>query len=82
MGDIAEIIPLINSNSGLNVESIKEKEMNDPFIKRFRVKKSLILLAVNECGDIYYWDSNDGRVYICFSADENENGMEIPYYIC
>lgn len=94
MGDItgiADIIPVITNEiihgikSEFSVECIKENELNEPYDKwvgHLRIKTNLIPLAINEGGDIYYWDSNDGKVYISFNADEDENGMEIPYYVC
>lgn len=30
----------------------------------------------------YYRDSNDGKVYISFNANEDEDGLEIPYFVC
>lgn len=47
-----------------------------------RVRNNFIPLAGDQGSDIYYWDSNDGKVYISFNDDEDENGLEIPYYVC
>ena len=87
---IHEMIPIINTplnkwghKNGYSVECIKEEEMNE--IEEFgqlRVRNNFIPLAINEGGDNYYWDSNDGKVYISYNADEDENGFEIPYYVC
>ena len=82
---VHEIIPLINNESKYyNVEHIKEEEMNEPekLGINLRVRNNFIPLAINQGGDIYYWDSNDEKVYISFNDDEDENGLEIPYYIC
>ena len=82
---VHDIIPIIDNNiihgikSEFSVECIKYNELNEPWN---RVASNLIPLAINEGGDIYYWDSNDGKVYISFNDDEDENGMEIPYYVC
>ncbi|MBQ3160714.1 MAG: SMI1/KNR4 family protein [Oscillospiraceae bacterium] len=82
---VHDIIPIITNEiihgikSEFSVECIKENELNEPWN---RVASYLIPLAINEGGDIYYWDTNDGKVYISFNADEDENGMEIPYYVC
>lgn len=81
---VAEILSL-TSDDEFNVECIKKKELNEPYDKwvgHLRIRTNLIPLAINEGGDIYYWDTNDGKVYISFNADEDENGMEIPYYVC
>lgn len=83
---VHEIIPVITNEvidggitSEFSVECIKENELNEPYN---RVLPNLIPFAINEGGDYYYWDTKDGKVYISFNADEDENGTEIPYYIC
>lgn len=83
---VHEIIPVITNEmidgtipDEYSVECIKENELNEPYN---RVLPNLIPFAVNEGGDYYYWDTKDGKVYISFNADEDENGTEIPYYIC
>lgn len=88
--DIHGILPLINTpinkwgiKNEYSVECIKDNEMNEPKeLGYLRIRNHFIPLATNQCGDIYYWDSNDGKVYISYNADEDENGLEIPYYVC
>ena len=82
--DIAQMLPL-TSDDEFNVECIKKNELNEPndeWVGHLRIRTNFIPLAINGGGDIYYWDSNDGKVYISFNACEDENGMEIPYYVC
>lgn len=83
---VGGIIPVITNEmidgtipDEYSVECIKENELNEPYN---RVLPNLIPFAINEGGDYYYWDTKDGKVYISFNADEDENGTEIPYYIC
>lgn len=83
---VHEIIPVITNEmidgripSEFSVECIKENELNEPYN---RVQPNLIPFAINEGGDYYYWDTKDGKVYISFNEDEDENGTEIPYYVC
>lgn len=88
--DICTILPLINTpinefgiKNEFSVECIKDNEMNEPEeLGYLRIRNNFIPLALDNCGDIYYWDSNDGKVYISYNADEDENGLEIPYYVC
>ena len=87
---IHDILPIINTpinefgvKNEYSVECIKDNEMNEP--KEFgylRIRNNFIPLAINQGGNIYYWDSNDGKVYISYNDNEDENGLEIPYYVC
>lgn len=75
---VDDIIPLIGSAPNYNVESIKDDELNCGW-----VSKNLIPFAITEGGDEFYWDANEGKVYVIFADDgEDENGMLIPRYIC
>lgn len=88
--DIYNIIPLIGTplykdglKNGYSVECIKDSEMNEP--EEFgclRIRNNFIPLALDMGGNIYYWDSNDGKVYISYNADEDEDGLETPYFVC
>lgn len=87
---IHDIFPLISIpinefgvKNDYSVECIKDNEMNEPNeFGYLRIRNNFIPLAINQGGNIYYWDSNDGKVYISYNADEDENGLEIPYYVC
>ena len=87
---IHDIFPLISTpinefgvKNEYSVECIKDNEINEPNELGYqRVRNNFIPLAINQGGNIYYWDSNDGKVYISYNADEDENGLEIPYYVC
>ena len=88
--EINGIIPLINrplNKHGIkntySVECIKDSEINE--LEEFgylRIERNFIPLAIDCGGNICRWDSNDGKVYISFNDDEDENGLEIPYYVC
>ncbi|MDE6595277.1 MAG: SMI1/KNR4 family protein [Oscillospiraceae bacterium] len=89
--EIHEILPIINTpinrwgiKNEFSVECIKDNEMNEPneYGWPLRIRNNFVPLALDGCGDTYYWDSNDGKVYISFCANEDENGLEIPYYVC
>lgn len=88
---ISDILPIINTpvdkwgiKNEYSVECIKANEMSEPeeYGWSLRVRNNFIPLAIDQGSDIYYWDSNDGKVYISFNDDEDENGLEIPYYVC
>lgn len=87
---IHDIFPLISTpinefgvKNEYSVECIKDKEMSElEELGYLRIRNNFIPLAINQGGNIYYWDSHDGKVYISFNADEDENGLEVPYYVC
>lgn len=88
--DIYNIIPLIGTpldKDGLkneySVECIKDNEMNEPEeLGCLRIRNNFIPLALDMGCNIYYWDSNDGKVYISFNDNDDEDGLEIPYFVC
>lgn len=75
---IDDIIPLLNNIPNYDVESVKNDED-----KYGWVSKSFIPFAITEGGDEIYWDSSDGKVYVVFADDgEDENGMLLSRYVC
>ena len=52
-------------------ESITDSDKEDGFIP-----DTFYPLAINRGGDIYYWDSNNGNIYLVFSDD-----IENPFMI-
>lgn len=88
---IADILPIINTpvnrwgiENEYSVECIKANEISEPeeYGCPLRVRNNFIPLAGDQGSGTYYWDSTNGKVYVSFNADEDENGLEIPYYIC
>lgn len=75
---VHEILPLQASDEDdCSVEYIKDKDLSEPWID-----PKLVPFAIDECGDVWYWDMYDGKVCIVFDEDEDENGMLIPWYVC
>lgn len=87
---IHEILPIINTpinkwgiENEYSVECIKDNEMNEPKeLGYLRIRNNFVPLAIDDGCNTYYWDSNDGKVYISYNDNEDENGLEIPYYVC
>lgn len=87
---IHEILPIINTpinkwgiENEYSVECIKDNEMNEPNeLGYLRIRNNFVPLAIDGGCNTYYWDSNDGKVYISYNDNEDENGLEIPYFVC
>lgn len=87
---IHDILPLIGTplnkyglKNEYSVECIKDNEMNEPDeLGHLRIRNNFVPLAIDDGCNTYYWDSNDGKIYISYNADEDEDGLEIPYFVC
>lgn len=67
--EVAKIIPI--NGSGLTFEKIVENDREDGL-----VSSDLYPIAGDRGGDLYYWSSKTGRVYLVLSEDI-ENPFEI-----
>ena len=67
--DVDYLISVVSE--GFCFESIVDADREDDFIPN-----TLYPVAMNQGGDIYYWDSNEKKVYLSFSDD-----IENPFLI-
>lgn len=67
---VSSMVPI--KGGSLSFEEIVSNDRKDGFIDT-----NMLPLAMNEGGDIYYWDKNNENVYLYYCDD-----FENPIYIC